>query len=206
MMHHRTPRENKRIVAALAVILAFIMLTLAPGLPAANAQTAQPQATIVADALNVRGGPGTAYAVVGQAKAGQTYPITGKSADGKWLVINLGGKQGWVLGQYVKASGALDGLAVVKAPAAPKAAARQAAAPRPAPPGFFGYGIQIDPWGDRGRSHRRSPGVGFQLGQVPVTVERFRGRRSRRPQLARRHRRGFERQRAANPGQHRQGT
>ena len=100
MMHHRTP--GKRIVAAYAVILAFIMLTLAPGLPAANAQTAQPQATIVADALNVRGGPGTAYAVVGQVKAGQSYPITGKSADGKWLVVDLGGKQGWVLGQYVK--------------------------------------------------------------------------------------------------------
>ena len=97
-------------MAAYAVILAFIMLTLAPGLPAANAQTAQPQATIVADALNVRGGPGTAYAIVGQAKAGQSYPITGKSADGKWLVIDLGGKQGWVLGQYVKIDGALDGV------------------------------------------------------------------------------------------------
>ena len=100
MTHHRTPRENKQIVIALAIVLAFIMLTLAPALPAANAQTAQPQATIVADVVNVRGGPGTTYAVVGQAKAGQTYPITGKSADGKWLVIDLGGKQGWVLGQY----------------------------------------------------------------------------------------------------------
>ena len=127
MMHHRTP--GKRIVAALAVILAFIMLTLAPGLPAANAQTAQPQATIVADALNVRGGPGTAYAIVGQAKAGQTYPITGKSADDKWLVVDLGGKQGWVLGQYVKIDGALDGVPIAKAPAAPKAAAK--APPRP---------------------------------------------------------------------------
>ena len=155
-------------------------MILAPGLPAANAQTAQPQATIVADALNVRGGPGTAYAVVGQAKAGQTYPITGKSADGKWLVIDLSGKQGWVLGQYVKTSGALDGLAVVKAPAAPKAAAKAAAAPRPAPPGFFGYGIQIDPWGDRGAAIGAVQGVGLQLGEVPVAVEGFRGRRSRR--------------------------
>ena len=148
MMHHRPP--GKRIVTEFAMILAFILFTLAPGLPAASAQSTTPQATIVADVLNVRGGPGTAYAVVGQAKAGQTYPIAGKSADAKWLVLDLGGKQGWVLGQYVKAGGALDGLAVVKAPAAPKAAAKAAAAPRPAPPGFFGYGIQIDPWGDRG--------------------------------------------------------
>ncbi len=175
MMHHRTPRESKRIVAALIVILAFIMLTLAPGLPAANAQTAQPQATIVADALNVRGGPGTAYAVVGQAKAGQTYPITGKSADGKWLVINLGGKQGWVFGQYVKTNGALDGLAVVKAPAAPKAAARQAAAPRPAPPGFFGYGIQIDPWGDRGAAIGAVQGLGFNWVKFQLPWKDFEG-------------------------------
>ena len=131
------------------------MLTLAPGLPAANAQTAQPQATIAADVLNVRSGPGTAYPVVGQAKAGQVYPITGKSANGKWLVVDLNGKQGWVLGQHVTASRTLDGLAVVKAAVAPKAAAEPAAAPRPTPPGFFGYGIQIDPGRPRrGRSAR----------------------------------------------------
>ena len=44
MMHYRTPRENKQIVIALAMVLAFVMLALAPALPAANAQTAQPQA------------------------------------------------------------------------------------------------------------------------------------------------------------------
>ena len=143
MMHRRAPR--KRVMAEFAMIIAFVMFTLAPGLPAASAQTDQPQAAIVADVLNVRGGPGTNYPVLSRAKTGQTYPITGKSADGKWLVIDLGGKQGWVLGQYVKASGALDGLAVVKAPAAPKAAAKAAPAPRPAAPGFFDYGIQFDP-------------------------------------------------------------
>ena len=131
------------------------MLTLAPGLPAANAQTAQPQATIVADVLNVRGGPGTAYAVVGQAKAGQTYPITGKSADGKWLVIDLGGKQGWVLGQYVKASGALDGLAVVKAPAAPKAAAKACRRAPTCAARFLRLRHPDRPMGRSRRGHRR---------------------------------------------------
>ena len=173
MMHHRTP--GKRIVAAYAVILAFIMLTLAPGLPAANAQTAQPQATIVADVLNVRGGPGTAYAVVGQAKAGQSYPITGKSADGKWLVVDLGGKQGWVLGQYVKIDGALDGVPIAKTPAAPKAAAKAPAAPRSAPPGFFGYGIQIDPGGDRGAAIGAIKGLGFNWVKFQLPWKHFEG-------------------------------
>ncbi len=173
MTHHRTP--HKRIVAEFAMILAFIMLTLAPGLPAANAQTAQPQATIAADVLNVRSGPGTAYAVVSQAKAGQVYPITGKSGDGKWLVIDLNGKQGWVAVQYAKPSASLDGVAVVKAPAAPKAAAKVAAAPRPAPPGFFGYGIQIDPWGDRGAAIGAVKGLGFNWVKFQLPWKDFEG-------------------------------
>jgi hypothetical protein len=173
MMPHRTP--GKRIVTAIVMVLALITLILAPSIPTVNAQTAQPQATIVADALNVRGGPGTIYAVVGQAKAGQTYPVTGKSADGKWLVINLGGKQGWVLGQFVKANGALDGLAVVKAPAAPKAAAKAAAAPRPAPPGFFGYGIQIDPGADRGAAIGAIKGLGFNWVKFQLPWKNFEG-------------------------------
>ena len=175
MMHHRTPPQSKRIVTEIVMLLALIAVILVPGIPAANAQSAQPQATIVGDVINVRGGPGTGYAVVGQAKAGQTYPITGKSADGKWLVIDLGGKQGWVLGQYVKVSGALDGLAVVKAPAAPKAAAKPAAAPRPAPPGFFGYGIQIDPWGDRGAAIGAVKGLGFNWVKFQLPWKDFEG-------------------------------
>jgi hypothetical protein len=112
---------------------------------------------------------------VGQAKAGQTYPITGKSADGKWLVVNLGGKQGWVLGQFVKANGSLDGLTVVKAPAAPKAAAKAAAAPRPTPPGFFGYGIQIDPGADRGAAISAIKGLGFNWVKFQMPWKNFEG-------------------------------
>ena len=121
MTYNRTP--GARMVAPFVIVLALTVFTLTPGLPVASAQTAQPQAIVVADLLNIRSGPGTVYPVIGQAKAGQTYPVAGKSADGEWLVINLGGKPGWVLGQHVKASGALDGVAVVKAPAVPKAAA-----------------------------------------------------------------------------------
>ena len=84
----------------------------------------------MADVLNVRGGPGTAYAVVGQAKAGQTYPIAGKSADGKWLVVDLGGKQGWVLGQYVKARGR-SGRACRREGAGGAQSGRQSSPPRP---------------------------------------------------------------------------
>ena len=183
MMHHRTP--GKRIVAALAVILAFIMLTLAPGLPAANAQTAQPQATIVADALNVRGGPGTAYAIVGQAKAGQTYPITGKSADGKWLVVDLGGKQGWVLGQYVKIDGALDGVRRREG-ACRAESSRQSPGRAPICAARFLRLRHPDrPRRRSRRGNRRDQRAGLQLGEIPVALEGLRGRWPRRAQLAR---------------------
>lgn len=36
---------------------------------------------------NLRGGPGTAYAVVGSAKAGDTVAIVGTNADGSWLKL-----------------------------------------------------------------------------------------------------------------------
>ena len=75
----------------------------------------------------------------------------------------------------MKASGALDGLAVVKAPAAPKAAAKAPAAPRPAPPGFFGYGIQIDPWGDRGAAIGAVKGLGFNWVKFQLPWKDFEG-------------------------------
>ena len=172
MTQQRASRRPHLVLALFALVV--LALVLAPA-PAAEAQAAQPQAQVTADVLNIRSGPGTAYSSISRAKTGQTYPITGKSADGKWLVIDLDGKQGWVLAQYVKAGGALDGLAVVKAPAAPKAAAKAPAAPRSAPPGFFGYGIQIDPWGDRGAAIGAVQGLGFNWVKFQLPWKDFEG-------------------------------
>ena len=75
----------------------------------------------------------------------------------------------------MKIHGALDGIAVMKAPAAPKAAAKAAAAPRPAPPGFFGYGIQIDPGGDRGAAIGAIKGLGFNWVKFQLPWKHFEG-------------------------------
>ena len=189
MMHHRTPRQSKRIVTEIVMLLALIAVILVPGIPAANAQTAQPQATIVADVLNVRGGPGTAYAVVGQAKAGQTYPITGKSADGKWLVIDSGREAG--LGSRPIREGQRRARWTRRREGACGAQSRGQACRRA--PTCAARILRLrhpDRSGSRSRrGHRRDQGVGLQLGEVPIAVEGFRGRRSRRAQLARRRRR-----------------
>jgi hypothetical protein len=59
-------------------------------------------ATVTANSLNVRGGPGTDYAIVGNLKAGYVVPVLEKS--GSWVRIEFGGTVAWVHGDYVKLS------------------------------------------------------------------------------------------------------
>ncbi len=54
--------------------------------------------------VNVREGPGTNYAVIGTAAAGEWYVVTGKSPGlGDWWQINFGGRTGWIYGPLVTA-------------------------------------------------------------------------------------------------------
>jgi chitodextrinase len=81
-------------------------------------------ATTVAD-LNIRGGPGTNYPVLGLLKAGQTAEITGRSADGGWWQIKFSGmasERGWLSAKYVTAQNT-DSVPVVQAPPLPTAPA-----------------------------------------------------------------------------------
>jgi hypothetical protein len=59
-------------------------------------------ATVTASSLNVRGGPGTSYPIVGNLKAGYVVPVIEKS--GSWVRIEFGGKVAWVHADYVKLS------------------------------------------------------------------------------------------------------
>ena len=43
--------------------------------------------------MNIRGGPGTNYAIVGAAAAGARLEITGKNAGGDWWRIDYQGQQ-----------------------------------------------------------------------------------------------------------------
>lgn len=64
---------------------------------------------ITAEALNIRGGPGTSHGVVTQLKKGEKIKITGKQNG--WYRLDLGnGKVGWASGKYIKAgaAGVLD--------------------------------------------------------------------------------------------------
>ncbi len=159
-------------------------------LPTAAA-TATPDAASVkvnADIINVRSGPGTAYPVTGRLDGGATQKIIGKSEDGKWWQIATKEGNGWVAGELVTADGSVAGVVVVKvAPpptAAPQAEAVAAAvggpAPRPSGGGSFGYGIQIDPWGDRGAAIGAIKNMGFNWAKFQLPWKDFEGQRGQR--------------------------
>ncbi|MCX6050826.1 MAG: SH3 domain-containing protein [Chloroflexi bacterium] len=77
----------------------------APTDPPKATDTPKPApAEVVANSqINVRGGPGTNYAIVGAAAQGERFPVTGKSPDGSWWQITINGQTGWVFGQLVNA-------------------------------------------------------------------------------------------------------
>ena len=81
-------------VAALAVTEPITVATLPPerDLPKLASEEIFPQrAATVTTTVNLRAGPGTAYAQDGQARAGDVLLVLGRNADGSWLqVANFG--------------------------------------------------------------------------------------------------------------------
>jgi uncharacterized protein YraI len=134
-------RLNERLVAAFAVLL-IASLACSVGSPAATPAPivivvtatdstdevpAETPAGIDGSAsattnqeLNIRGGPGTAYSVVGAVPGGTTVPVIGRNADGSWLQITHNGITGWISSGYTQTTG-LDGVQVVSAPPPPTA-------------------------------------------------------------------------------------
>jgi hypothetical protein len=75
---------------------------------------------VTAYGLNVRTGPGVAYAIVGGLSQGDVVEVVGKNAAGNWLQIlyPTGTEgQGWVAAAHVDLSGSLPTVPVVSAPA-----------------------------------------------------------------------------------------
>ena len=69
----------------------------------------------VADAANLRAGPGTAYAIAGSAALGESLSLAGQSADGEWYQIDSGA---WIAAFLLRER--LASLPIVDAPASPR--------------------------------------------------------------------------------------
>ena len=115
------------------------------------AATAIPAAsfTVDRDAVNVRAGPGTNYAILGSVRRGQSFRPTGRNPAGDWLAFDFNGQPGWIFEPLVIVTrpDLIAVAAVIPAPPptpvpAPPAAAQPAAArPPPDPHGDFGLAV-----------------------------------------------------------------
>jgi hypothetical protein len=83
--------------------------------------------------LNVRSGPGTNFGIIGQARNGERYDVTGKNAAGNWYQINFNGQTGWVAGQYVVVEGDANTIQVAGNIPAPPVQPTRPPAPTPVP-------------------------------------------------------------------------
>lgn len=177
-MHHKPghPSLHRSLTLFVAAImLASLLLAAVPPARAAAATTVE--GTVLADVLNVRSGPSTAYPVINRVTLNTKLTLTGRDAKATWFQITLNGKAGWVSGQYTKTSGDPTPLPVVEVPPPPKpVAAQPVAAPRPSAPGFFGYGIQIDALrGDRGAAIGAVKNMGFNWVKFQLPWKDFEG-------------------------------
>lgn len=116
------PVEPPVIVeAATPTAIALISPSATPEPPPTPVST-QPMVTTLGS-LNVRGGPGTDYDVIGRLTQGQTLPITGRNNEGTWWQVAFppgSNERGWVSAsaQFTAASNAAT-VPVVQAPPRP---------------------------------------------------------------------------------------
>jgi hypothetical protein len=84
--------------------------------------TARPQPQLAVrtgnDYVNVRGGPGLNYVILGRLNAAQTAPVIGKSPDAAWWQIVFEDQHGWVYAPLVRLLGEAD-VPIVRASAQP---------------------------------------------------------------------------------------
>ncbi|MFN3978781.1 MAG: SH3 domain-containing protein [Caldilinea sp.] len=92
-----------------------------------------PVLTVAQDAVNVRAGPGTDYAVTGLVLRGATFPITGRNEAGDWWqVCCIDGRIGWLYGPLVTTANTAAIAVATDIPAAPIAADPAPVAEQPA--------------------------------------------------------------------------
>lgn len=96
-------------------------LAAVPAAPMARAQDGK---------VNLRGGPGTDYEIVGELLVGESLEIVGRNADSSWWQISTTeGGVAWVAAEVVAASDVSEAIPVVEAPAPPTAAPTPVPAP-----------------------------------------------------------------------------
>lgn len=103
--------------------------------PAEPTATPTPEAAraTASQGMNVRSGPGTNYAILGAAQAGDSFVIKGKDPTGTWWQVDYNGRDGWVFGQLVNAQNTGAVAVALNIPAPPPPTATPVPAPTQPP-------------------------------------------------------------------------
>jgi uncharacterized protein YraI len=135
-----------------------------------------------AGTVNLRSGPSTAFSRVGTLRPGQQLRIVGKNENASWWQIETPGGKAWVANSVVRTAGPINEVAVAQdIPQPPaQAAAASGPAPSPAAPGFFGYGVQIDPYADRGSAVGLIKNMAFNWVKFQLAWKDFEGQQGQR--------------------------
>jgi uncharacterized protein YraI len=79
---------------------------------------AEPAVTITQN-MNIRGGPGTIFEIVGNAEPGDRFLILGVNAEGDWWQIDFNGRTAWIYAPFVEAQNTEDVAVALEIPEAP---------------------------------------------------------------------------------------
>ena len=91
-------------------------------MPTDTPTPAYPEALVSTETLNLRGGPGTNYGIVGQVLTGQRFRITGRNGAGNWLKICCPtgtNRESWISADYALINRPIMNLPVAQAPPTP---------------------------------------------------------------------------------------
>src|SRR5437868_1375269 len=109
---------NRKSLLLMSIVCALLLIAVVPAMaqsatatpvPSTPALTASTQFFATANfRLNVRSGPGVAYTVIGQLKAGDSVDITGRGPKNSWVRVNFNGQEGWASFGLVEIKGDID--------------------------------------------------------------------------------------------------
>jgi len=121
--------------------------------PAPPTDTPTPSAPVVSvkQDMNVRGGPGTNYPVIGSASSGDISMVTGRNQDSSWVQVEYPSDdgKGWVYTKLVEVNGDLSTLQVAQAsmaPLPPPTAVPEPKQEEPPPPPAVKYQFTPGAW------------------------------------------------------------
>ena len=89
-------------------------LTSSPTQTAGNTEACT--ATITANSVNLRSGPGTAYSILGYTTQGSILPVGGLNREGGWLLVQSQAGAGWISNSVAELSGNCQSLPVYDIP------------------------------------------------------------------------------------------